>query len=367
MKKIFLILGLGALILSSCNEINTFTLGDNQGAFILNKGNSETSTLSRYDYEQEKVTNTIFQKKNNGLKLGAGASAFTIKRSEDYLKGRGYMVFTERGEVDMINMDNYRIEATIDGLSYPNDIVLANESSAYVSCGNGLSNTDKDNVVVKINLDNHSVVKTIQTGVGPGKLMTSGKYLYVANSGGQNQDGNTITVIDMSNDVVVETVTVGTQPIDMEVDLDRNIWVYCDGDASGNNQSLYRIHRNLLEESITHTPEMVVDLGSKQGNGQNALAVTKDGRFLFYVHGKAYFRSIYKDDDSADDEAIVGDYSDVTLVGLDTDARTGYLHGLYQEGNNPGKFLVFTVQSSRYVLSEEHEVGINPIFTTYNY
>lgn len=368
MKKAFLILTLGTLVLSSCEDIDTNTLEDNQGAFILNKGNTETSSLSRYNYEQESVTNNIFQIKNNGLQLGPGASAFAVKRSENYLKGRGYMVFTDRGEVDMINMETYRVEATVAGLSYPNDIVLANENTAYVSCGNGVSATDKDNVVAKIDLEKNTVVKTIPAGVAPGKLTTSGKYLYVANSGGQNKDGSSVTIIDMSNDVVIETVTVGIQPTDMEVDTDRNIWVYCDGDASGNQQSLYRIDRVFEGESISHDPTLILDLGTKVKNEPNALAMTRDGLFVIYMHGKAFIRSIYKEGtDVEDSEAISGENKDLAFVGIDVDSKTGQLHGLTQGTNGQGTFVVFKRNSDGYEYANSYEVGINPILTTYFY
>lgn len=376
MNKIFLSLGLGLLALSSCKDINTFTLGHNQGAFVLNQGDTETSTISRYDYEQENVINSIYQSKNNGLKLGPGASSFAIHRSSDYAAGKGYIVFPDRGEVEMINMENYQIGATIDGLSHPNDIVLANETSAYVSCGNGVSDGANDNVVHKLDLEQHTVVKTFEMHNGPAKMITSGKYLYVAHSGGESKDGSSIIVIDMSNDAKIDTVAVGIQPIDMEVDLDRNIWVFCDGDAAGKNQSLYKINRTFSADTIKHESEMILDLGDKMANGQNALTVSQDGRFVYYVHGRTYFRSIYKtnevDDEGneiivPDDEAIVGDYSDVPLVGIDTDKRTGKLNGLAADSNGSGKLIIFDVSSKRHVVRAEYSVGINPIFTTYHY
>ncbi len=367
MNKIFLILTLGIFAFSSCNDVNTFTLGHNQGAFVLNQGNSETSTISRYDYEQENIINSIYQSKNGGLQLGPGASSFAIKRGDGYLSGRGYIVFPERGEVEMINMENYKIEANIDGLSHPNDIVLANESSAYVSCGDGMATGAGNNVVAKLDLETNTVSKTFEVHNGPARMITSGKYLYVANSGGKSMNGSTVIVIDMSNDKKIDTVDVGMQPIDMAVDLDRNIWVFCDGDTDGKNQSLYRINRTFSADTIKHEAEMVLDLGDKIANGQNALTVSRDGRFVYYVNGKTYFRSIYKDDDSMDDEAIVGDYSDVALVGIDVDSRTGRLHGLLGSAGSTGKLIVFEVSSSRHIVSEEYTVGINPIFTTYHY
>ncbi|MCU4164564.1 YncE family protein [Carboxylicivirga caseinilyticus] len=372
MNKIFLTLTLGALVISSCTEIDTSTIEDYQGAFILNKGNSETSTISRFNFENMEVTNNLFQEKNNGQTLGAGATAFTVKRSSEYINGRGYISFAQSGTVDMINMETFQVEASIDGLSNPNDIILANETTAYVSCGNGVADSDKDNIIAKIDLDTHEVIATLPVGEGPGKLISSGKFLYIANSGGENKDGNTVTVYDMSKDSLIDVIDVGVQPVDMVVDIDRNIWVYCDGDASGNNQSLYKIERKfvtdeIVTDSLVHEPKLMVDLGYSEGNGTNALAISKDKRFIYYVHGRTYYRSVYKDDNTEDQLAITGTYSDVALNRIDFDHTKSYLYGLLENGTGNGKLLVFTLDDDKYVLDSEYEVGINPIFTTYIY
>jgi len=372
MKKGFLILTLGALVLSSCNEINTLTLEDHQGAFILNKGNSETSTISRFNYETEEVTNNIFQEKNNGQQLGTGATAFVIKPNEDYVKGKGYIVFPEAGSIDMINMETYKIEGSIDGLSYPTDIVLANETTAYVSCGNGVADSDKDNIVAKVDLETYSVTNSLPVGEGPSKLITSGKFLYVANSGGNFKNGNTITVYDMSKDSLIDQVEVGIQPIDMEVDVDRNIWVYCNGDQMGNDRSLYKIERkfvtdDIVTDSLVHVPHLMIDLGDEQAKGPNTLAMSRTGRYIYYLNGKTYVRSVYKEDNSADKEAIAGDYSDVTLNGIDFDYTTGNLYGLIENGDSNGSLLLFTYDDDQqYIFNSEYGVGIQPIFTTFS-
>ena len=373
MKKGFLILTLGALVLSSCTEINTLTLEDHQGAFILNKGNSETSTISRFNYETEEVTNNIFQEKNNGQQLGAGATAFIIRPDEDYIKGKGYIVFPEAGSVDMINMETFKIEGSIDGLSYPTDIVLTNENAAYVSCGNGVADSDKDNIVAKVDLETYTVTNTLPVGEGPSKMITAGKFLYVANSGGELKNGNTITVYDMSKDSLIDQIEIGIQPIDMEVDVDRNIWVYCNGGEMGNDRSLYKIERKfvtdtIVTDSLVHIPHLMIDLGDEQAMGPNTLAMSRTGRYLYYVNGKTYVRSVHKDDDSADKEAIVGEYSDVTLNGIDFDYSTGNLYGLIENGGSNGSLLLFTYDDEQqYIYNSDYVVGIQPVFTTFSY
>nr|WP_321451954.1 hypothetical protein [uncultured Carboxylicivirga sp.] len=376
MKKGFLILTLGALVFSSCTEIDTYTLEDYQGAYILNKGNATTSTLSHFNYEKMEVTNNYFQQKNTGQTLGPGASALALEKSNNYPKGRGYVIFSEAGSIDQLDMETMQVVNSIDGFSNPNDIILANETNAYVSCGNGVADSDNDNIVAKVDLNSHTITAKLPVGEGPGKLISSGKFLYVANSGGENKNGNTVTVYDMSVDTLVTTVNVGTQPVDMVVDIDRNIWVYCDGDAAGNDQSLYKIERSFKSDTITtdsivdrlvHESKLMVDLGAKEGNGQNALAISRDKRFVYYVHGKTYYRSVYKEDDSADEEAIVGDYSDVTFNAIDLDKTHNFMYGLISNGDSNGKFVVFTRDDNQYIFDSEYQVGINPIFTTYLY
>lgn len=377
MSKNGLIIGMLAILGAACNEIDTSTIENYQGAYVLNKGVDATSTISRYNYEDETMENTLFQKKNNGAELGSGASAFAIRRTSDYSNGVGYVVFTDNGEISIIDMDNFNLVGVVTGLTYPNDIVLANEKTAYVSCGNGTSTAEADNVIAKVDLTSNSIVKTFPVKVGPGKMVTSGKFLYVAINGGETKDGNSVEVIDMSNDVVVDTIEVGFQPIDMVVDIDRNIWVYCDGDANGQNQSLYKIYRSFDEEGvITHEAKLNITLGEKANNGVNALTISRDRRFIFYAHGQTFYKSVYKTDEAdleegesldADNVAINGEYNDAEFAGIDIDVKTGELNALISNGANTGQFVVFRAGDNQFKFKNSYDVGVNPIFTTYHY
>ncbi|MCU4173512.1 YncE family protein [Carboxylicivirga sp. N1Y90] len=362
MNKLFLTLSISLLLFTACKDINTFTLNDSQGTFVLNQGDSETSTLSRYDYEQKIVTNNLFKSKNNGNELGANVSVFKVKKTDKYTSGLGFFVFPERDEVEAMSMSTYGIIGNVDELSHPNDILIANSNWAYVSCGDGISEGDDDNVVTKVDIESFEVTDTrIKVGAGPDKLVSAGKYLYVANK----MDG-TVSIIDMTNDVLVETIEVGGYPFDMAVDIDLNIWVYCDGDAAGSNQSLYVISRVTGGDVLTHSVEERVTFLNQEDHGKNAIITSLDGRHLYFVHGKTHRMSVYESDyrGAMHDDSK---YKDATLYSIAFESRTGKLQGLYKVDGSNGKLLVFDTKEDDHYLGQEYTVGINPIQIEYNY
>ncbi len=390
MKKIsVLCLCAGVLSFSACKEIDTSTLTENQGAYVLNEG-SDNSTISYYNFEKESIQNNYFQKNNGGQSLGQNVRSMAIRRSTSYPDGKGYVVVEGSngdGHIEVIDMKTFKSIKQIDGISYPGDIVLVSETKGYVTSGNG-TGTDSD-VIIELDLVNDTKGRSLKVGMAPAKVVTSGKYLYVANKGTGAVADNRIIVKDLSNDAVsVDTLEVGYAPIDMAVDKYGNVWVYCNGTANNNDQALVKLEKdfNVDNGPLTHAI-YTLPFSERADHGDNCLTASRLGSELFYVHGITYRLGV--DVDLISDEelatntqltneekdtnknalptegCISGEYADKTFNGIDIDPRTGRLNALLAGSDN--KLVLFSIRSSKVELVSEGSVGVKPFATVFNY
>lgn len=364
MKKLFLALGVVASIgLSSCNDVNVYKLEAHQGAFVLNQGSSK-STISYYNYEREECTNDYYQLKNNGASIGAGATTMAINRNSDFPRGVAYVTVPNDNSVELINLDGFIDAGNIDDYTKPNDVLVAGDTTIYVS--------HENNKVSEYDVMNNNPVRTFDLDDQPQKLISSGKYLYAACKGDAN--GSNVFVVDMSNNILVDTVELShNNPIDMVVDTDRRVWIYCNSDE----QALVRLDREFVTKVLDEGEETERDtifitneattfvLGEKSVDYAKPLTISPDGRTLYYVYGKLWSNSVYieNEDELKKNAAVTGNYSEEAFNGIDYDSRRNRLMGL-----TTGKQLVVLRNTDEgWTDDEVYTVGDNPIMTSFNY
>lgn len=183
------------LFFSACGEKEPCC--DNQssdyssGIFVVNEGPwGGTGTISWHNPDTGETSDSLFEKANNGAVLGQ------FVQSLNFHQGKAYIVVNGTNRVVIVDAASFRYLDTIGGLAQPRYFFPIDEHTAYVSQWglDGLSGS-----VAKVDLHSNQVVKTIQTGLGPEKMIRVGDRVLVANSGGYGKD-STVTEIMLTND-----------------------------------------------------------------------------------------------------------------------------------------------------------------------
>lgn len=168
-----------------------------KGIFVVNEGPwGGTGTISWYDPSTGEVQDSIFEKANNGARLGQFVQSLT------FYKGKGYIVVNGTNRVVIVDAETFVFLDTIGGLELPRYFLPINDDIAYVSQW-GLDGVSGS--VAKINLNTNTIQKTTATGSGPEKMLfcEESKYLYIANSGGYGVDSTVTSIAIENNDQIV--------------------------------------------------------------------------------------------------------------------------------------------------------------------
>jgi YVTN family beta-propeller protein len=271
------------------------------GYFVVNEGgfgNSNTS-ISFYDREKDVMTNDVFAAKN-GRALGDQAQSLTV------FEGNAYVVVQHSAKVEVINADDFSSVKTIsDDIESPRYFLGISSTKGYLSDwgADGMTGTVK-----VINLDNFTVTKTIPTGKGANKMLLKDGKVYVANSGGFDND-NTISIIDTSTDAVTSTITVGDNPNSLQFDKDGNLWVASAG------KFVYNEDYSVNEELSTKSTISKVTNGTEVSRfpidgiiypGVAHLSINKAGDKLYYLFSGAVY-SLSVSATAAPANPLVGD------------------------------------------------------------
>ncbi|WP_162051604.1 DUF5074 domain-containing protein [Pontibacter pamirensis] len=191
------------------------------GVFVINEGgfNKSTASVSYYNSNTEQVQQQIFQNENNRL-LGD-----VIQDMEIY-NDRAFLVVNNSNKVEVVNAATFKSAGTIEGLSQPRYFVALNNEKGYVTewlPANPDWSYNNGRVSV-INLEDYTVIQTIDVGVKPEQLLIAEGKLYVTNSG-----GNTLTVINTANDVVEQNIPITFGPNSLVLGRDNALWVLSAG------------------------------------------------------------------------------------------------------------------------------------------
>jgi DNA-binding beta-propeller fold protein YncE len=214
MKKILFTLILTLLI--SCTKMPDLPVADfsfGGGVFILNEGNfrAGNGSLSFFSYDSMKIYNDLFYN-TNGRPLGDVPNSMTI------YSDRGFIVVNNSGKIEVINPSTIESKATITGLISPRKMALTNDNKAYVT------SLYSDSIAI-LNLTNYSISGYINLRRSSEDIIVIGTRAYISNWMG----GNKIMVINTVEDKIIDSISVGTEPESMVLDVNRNLWVLCNG------------------------------------------------------------------------------------------------------------------------------------------
>jgi YVTN family beta-propeller protein len=138
------------------------------------------------------------------------------------------LVYVLNSVPDGITVINPLNDQVVDNISLttgsnPWDMAFVGTKKAYVT--NWLANS-----VSVINLENGDEANTIEVGTAPEGILVVDNTAYICNSGGYpNYPQSTVSIIDVTKDSVTKTLDVLTNPQDIALGPNGNVYVICTG------------------------------------------------------------------------------------------------------------------------------------------
>lgn len=333
-------------LISSCkqDEIlnpNLNTIG-NKGVFIVNEGNFQfgNSSLSFYNFSNNKIYNNIFSESNN-IPLGDVAQSMQI------IDSLGFIVVNNSSYIYIVNINNFKYHTKISGFSSPRYILPLGNNKAYVSdlYSNKLSIID-----TKL----FQIIGNINLNASSEKMILIDNKAYISSWSYNNK----VFVVDVNSDLLIDSITVGKQPNSLVVDKNNMLWVLCDGGFYGSNYAqekagLYKINTlsNSVEKSL---------IFQNIENSPIELEINNNKDTLFFINNSVYKMSIH--DEQLPILPIISSNSGI-FYGLKVDNNSNlYLADVKDFVNNG---LVFKYTSNGQLITS-FEVGIIPRYFCFN-
>jgi len=289
MKKIFSLVALLMIVVTSCQvkqtekEVITITTG----AYILNQGNygSNDASLSHFDMSNGKLIKNLFSGTNNQA-LGDCA--------QDMI-GVGQCIV-----ISVYNSKVIYIVNSVGKLLY-DPISFTNRSPRYLAYDNDYIYVSfYEGYLGRISRSTAKYVDEVQVGRNPEQIAVSDGKIYVANSGGLDYPDydSTVSVVDAKTFKVTATIDVVTNPTDMTIDGDGDLYLISKGDYGAVPNTLQRI--NTRTDKVENTFDFVA----------TAMSIGKDG--IMYILSSQYDASwnavtkFYKFDTKT--EKLIGEF-----------------------------------------------------------
>lgn len=281
LRKCLFALGATTMLLSSCEEIvetPDLTSKNLKGMFVVCEGGFGKANGDITFYDSEKSLKSTFNTVNN-QELGDVVMSFEI------VDTLGFIAVNNSQKVTVVNMKNFKVLKTIDGFSYPRSIVRANETSVYVSNGNGYAG----NYIYSIDLKTLTKKDSLSVATGPEKLLKVGSKVYAAIAGGWKNDGKSVVEIDPTTFKVVNTFEVASVPVDLTADINNNLWVYSKGVAAYDADWNVTYSGMGISKITTSTKTVqIFPLTKMSAGGINNIAISKDGSMVYYLNDGLY-------------------------------------------------------------------------------
>ncbi len=317
-----------ALFLSSCDKDDDIEPIDDKsptdtteiqgpysnGAFITNEGayGAGNGSISFYSYEQNTLTNNIFNTVNNRV-LGDVVQSITI---HDTI---AYIVVNASNKIEIASANTFTEKGVISDVINPRYYLALDDEKGYVS------QWGDDGIVKVIDQKTLAVTKEITVGIGAEQMIIHNGLLYVANSGGY-ANNNTISVIDTNTDEVIKTITLdGDSPRDFVIDANNDIWVLCAGYVDYYSTPMTETPSKLIRINPT-TNEVAESINISETLHPTCLEISKNENNLFYGGGYGV-QGIFKmsiDDDTAPTTALI----DKSFYGLSINQETGDIYAM---------------------------------------
>jgi YVTN family beta-propeller protein len=248
------------------------------GVFITNEGpfGSGTGTISFYSRSNGALTNDIFEAKNS-YPLG------NVVQSMSVHNGKGYIVVNNAGKVEVVDAGTFASGGVISGLNSPRYFLGIDNNKGYISEW-GLSGAGSVKVV---DLNSKTVTATIATGKGAEGMVKVGNKVYVACSGGFEND-SVVTVIDATTNTVLSSIDVGPNPKSIQVDANGKVWVLCSGQWNMSYTMLEQPGSLVCINTTSDVIELTLSFASMYSQPFNLVTNSAKTTLYYTYDGKVY-------------------------------------------------------------------------------
>lgn len=252
------------------------------GVFVTNEGPFGTGagTISFYSRSSGSVSNDIFEAKN-GFPLG------NIVQSMEIFNGRAYVIVNNSGKIEVADGTSFASAGTITGFTYPRYFLGINATKGYISeWGPG----GIVGAIKVVNLSTKTITGTISTGKGPEGMVLAGTKVYIACSGGYDND-SVVTVINSITNAAITNINVGANPKSIKMDASGKIWVLCSGQWDPTYTFLIKTGKLVRIDTATNAVDLSMPFASSSSQPSN-LVINNAKTSLYYSYsGGVYAQS----------------------------------------------------------------------------
>ncbi|NLE36147.1 MAG: hypothetical protein GX622_13685 [Bacteroidales bacterium] len=316
LQKVMLLLAGAVIPLSSCERDPEpdITADNLKGMFVVCEGayGSAEGDITWYDTEDGSSVKSLYYSVN-GVELGDIVQSFAIA---DTL---GFIAVNNSQKVTVVNMKTFTRVKTLNNFSYPRSIARANENTMYVTNGNGSG----DNYIYSVDLTTLKKTDSLEVSTGPETLLSVGGKVYATISGGWNNNGSTVIEINPATFTITKTYTVGSCPVDLVADKDKNIWVYCKGVPDYSNYpDITYTGMGLSKISATTGNVTTYPFTAMTSPGIYNITASPDGSTIYYLNGGLY--AVSSTATALPSSPLINS----SFYGIDVDPENGFLIGL---------------------------------------
>ncbi|MCA6364124.1 MAG: hypothetical protein IM638_13890 [Bacteroidetes bacterium] len=267
MNKLLLLFGALLLLFTACKQdplpepqpVPVSGIQPGQGVFITCEGNFMFGNSSVHYWKTGDTTcsGDLFQAANNRL-LGDVCQSITV------IGNRGYVVVNNSGKVEVVEMDDFKSIATINGFTSPRYLLPVSTTKAYVS-------DLYANQIAVVDLAGNQLSGSIPLPGKTGKMLLHNGEVFVTNSA-----NNKLYVINAQTDVVTDSILLADGAGSIVQDAAGKLWVLCSGNWQGTSSGmLARIN------PATHQVEQSWSL--PPSSGAKELCVNAQGTTLYFL------------------------------------------------------------------------------------
>jgi YVTN family beta-propeller protein len=279
--KTLLIAAISVSLVAGCIKDNdqSAVTDYSYGIYIVNEGSygSANGSISYFNPDANAIYNGIFEAVNQ-RPLGDVVQSIAVVGDTT-----GYIVVNGSGKVEIVRLKDFKTSAAPIPVVYPRYFLQVSGIKGYLTAGS------MQGWVYIINLTTKIISDSISVGYGPEILVRYQNHVLVANSGGWGVD-STISVLDITTDQVTSVIKVGKVPVDMGLDSDNKLWVYCKGYAEYNTSPPYELISQtdaIIQQIDPGTGHILWQQSVGKAGDYTAtppkFAVSKDGNHIYYL------------------------------------------------------------------------------------
>ncbi len=244
------------------------------GVYIANQGNFSdgNGSITYYDLATRQAKEAL-------------SDFGTIVQSIELDGNFGYIASNTSSNVDILDLSTNTRVGQIREVGQPRYISVVGTDKAYVTEHLGSGRVK----ILDLRSRTAMASDTISTGYKPEDIAVVGDRAFIANHG-YGRD-STLTVIDTQTDTAIETIDLGCDgPRHLEVDRQRDLWVFCTGSTRYNSDFTQIIERtngavvvvNPQTSMILNSIELSHQIGSS-GPGQDSY-YSSESEEIFLIH-----------------------------------------------------------------------------------